>query len=146
MRDLSKTNELIAEARRLPEQFKKVQFGETRYLEEDALAELDAAGYLAVDVARRLADALESATRVPEQGEASVAIGRVRAIIKHHIDWQLRLAEKFGRTKPDCVCEQCQIHAALDGAPEPVPSAKYACVVRERYGATRTDERKQNDA
>lgn len=55
-----KTRELIAEARRLPKEFEKAQLGETRYLEEDDLAELDAVGYLAVDCARRLADALEA--------------------------------------------------------------------------------------
>ena len=56
-----KVAELVAEARRLPGMFLKVQLSETQYLEDDALAELDAVGYVAVRVARSLADALESA-------------------------------------------------------------------------------------
>lgn len=67
---------------------------------------------------RRTVEAIRlSRATVPDA--ATAAIERVRAIIKPHIGWQLRRAAKFGRTKPDCGCEQCQIHAALDGAPEP---------------------------
>lgn len=57
--------ELITLARRLPELFQEAQLGETRYLEEDDLAALDATGYAAVAVAQKLADALEAATAVP---------------------------------------------------------------------------------
>ena len=85
----------------------------------------------AAEVMMELVAALESATRVPEQGEASAAIERVRAIIKPHIGWQLRRAAKFGRTKPDCGCEQCQILAALDGAPEPEWEVQYGRRNRE---------------
>lgn len=47
------------------------------------------------------------------------AVERVRAIIEPHTGHELSRAEKFGRTKPDCVCELCQVLAALDGVPEP---------------------------
>lgn len=101
MSDVSKTNEaLIAEA-------------------QEHYSEMNGLNSRAAEVMMELVAALESATRVPEQGEASAAIERVRAIIKPHIGWQLRRAAKFGRTKPDCGCEQCQIHAALNEAPEP---------------------------
>lgn len=51
---------LLAEARKLPVQFQAVQLGETQYLEDQALAELDAVGYLAVYTSKKLADALEA--------------------------------------------------------------------------------------
>ena len=106
MSNVSKTSaELIAEA-------------------QQHYSEMNGLNSRAAEVMMELVAALESATRVPEQGEASAAIERVRAIIKPHIDWQLRRAAKFGRTKPDCGCEQCQIHAALDGAPEPEAGTK----------------------
>lgn len=67
--------ELIILARRLPELFQEAQLGETRYLEEDDLAALDAAGYAAVAVAQKLVDALEAATTaaagVPASGSTS---------------------------------------------------------------------------
>ena len=68
-------------------------------------------------VRNRILAAGFSRATVPDA--ATAAIERVRAIIKPHIGWQLRRAAKFGRTKPDCGCEKCQINAALDGAPEP---------------------------
>lgn len=54
---------LIVEARKLPEKFQAVQLSETQYLEDDALAELDAVGYLAVYTSKKLADALEATVR-----------------------------------------------------------------------------------
>ena len=54
-----------------------------------------------------------------ERDAAIAGIERVRAIIKTHVDYQLNREAKFGRTGTDCICEQCQILAALDGAPEP---------------------------
>ena len=70
---------------------------------------------LAVKV-HRLADALESATRVPEQGEASVAIERVRALHRREpgtgVDWCSHCIDNDGPWP-------CSTVAALDGAPEP---------------------------
>ena len=53
--------ELIVTARHLEEMWKKAEhpFSETEFLESDALAELHATGFVAVQNARRLADALE---------------------------------------------------------------------------------------
>lgn len=57
----SDNEKLIEAARRLPDQFQAVQLSETQYHEDQALAELDAVGYVAVHTASRLADALEAA-------------------------------------------------------------------------------------
>ena len=73
---------------------------------------------LAVKV-HRLADALESATRVPGQVEASAAVERVRAIHKREV---IAVHPGIGE---EAWCPACQEHwpcstvAALDGAPEP---------------------------
>lgn len=60
---LSDNEKLIEAARRLPDQYRVVQLSETQYLEDQALAELDAVGYQAVHTASRLADALEAAEK-----------------------------------------------------------------------------------
>ena len=68
---------------------------------------------------RRMLAALESATRVPEQGEVSVAIERVRAIHQREV---IAVHPGIGE---EAWCPACQEHwpcstvAALDGAPEP---------------------------
>lgn len=68
MSDVSKTiPELIAEARGVRKKFHAAQLSDSRYLEEDELAKLDAAGYLAVVVANHLADALVAAQGVAPQ-------------------------------------------------------------------------------
>ncbi len=65
----------------------------------------------------RLLEALELVRA--ERDAATAATERVRAIIKTHVDYQLNREAKFGRTGTGCICEQCQILAALDVAPEP---------------------------
>lgn len=119
MSDVSKTNELIEQLR---------AFGNADFMGESGIP-----GFRLLWDA---ADALESATRVPEQGEANAAIERMRAIHQREV---IAVHPGIGE---EAWCPACQEHwpcstaTALDGAPEPVPSAKYACVVRERYGAT----------
>lgn len=66
------TEELITEARRLPEDFRIAQLSETQYLEDDALANLDAAGYMAVHTALRLADAIEAVTAERDRLKAAI--------------------------------------------------------------------------
>ncbi|VHM07330.1 Uncharacterised protein [Streptococcus pyogenes] len=66
---MTDNEKLIEEARRLPDQFRAAQLSETQYLEDQALAELDAVGYGAVCTASRLADALEAAEKA--LGEAT---------------------------------------------------------------------------
>lgn len=91
MSDVSKTiPELIAEAR--------------QFLAGES------AQYYDSSLVRSLADALEAATRAPEQGEAVAAIGRVRAAIEEHKHWN----ELCGWDVP-----AIEVLAALDGAPEP---------------------------
>ena len=87
MSDVSKTNDLIAEARRWRD------------------SQLPASPWGDGHIVNRLADALESATRVLEQGEASAAIERVRLYCENQGD-------KFR-------FHAGVILAALDGAPEP---------------------------
>ena len=111
MSDVSKTEELIAEVNLAREQ-------------DGGLGALYNAN--AIDLVDRLADALESATRVPEQGEASVAIERVRALhqpvdiepsetICGECSFRLPNGTYFGKVEE----WPCPTLAALDGAPEP---------------------------
>ncbi|MBC9927202.1 hypothetical protein [Leucobacter sp. cx-169] len=79
----------------------------------------------------RLADALASATHSPEQGEASAAIERVRALACKH-----RSVEQHNETVPlsdigDLIGEpsSAEYFAALDGAPE----AEWEYGFRGRY-------------
>lgn len=60
MTEPTEIDALIAEARKLPAEFRAAQLPESAYLEDDALAELDAVAYLAVDATKKLAAALES--------------------------------------------------------------------------------------
>ena len=101
MSDVSKTNEaLIAEA-------------------QQHYSEMNGLNSRAAEVMMELVAALESATRVPEQGEASVAIERVRAIHQREV---IAVHPGIGE---EAWCPACQEHwpcstvAALDGAPEP---------------------------
>lgn len=101
MSDVSKTNEaLIAEA-------------------QEHYSEMNGLNSRAAEVMMELVAALESATRVPEQGEASAAIGRVRAIHKREV---IAVHPGIGE---EAWCPACQEHwpcsttTALDGAPEP---------------------------
>ena len=106
MSDVSKTNDLIAEARRWRD------------------SQLPASPWGDGHIVNRLADALESATRVLEQGEASAAIERVRAIHKREV---IAVHPGVGE---EAWCPACQEHwpcsttTALDGAPEPEAGTK----------------------
>ena len=99
MSDVSKTNDLIAEARRWRD------------------SQLPASPWGDGHIVNRLADALESATRVLEQGEVSAAIERVRLYCENQGD-------KFR-------FHAGVILAALDGAPEPEWEVQYGRRNRE---------------
>lgn len=126
MSDVSKTiPELIAEARGVRKKFHAAQLSDSRYLEEDELAKLDAAGYLAVVVANHLADALESATRVPEQGEANAAFARRALEGLEQLDLNgptVREGTAWGSILREA---KADLATALDGAPE--PEWEYGC-------------------
>lgn len=56
----------------------------------------------------------ESACAFRLRAEAAEAkIAAVNEIISEHTGYMLRRAAKFGRDKPDCICEVCQTWAAL---------------------------------
>lgn len=52
----------------------------------------------------------ETRTRFPQ---AVAALNTVASICGEHFDWQMRRAEKFGRSAPDCSCEVCRTMLAV---------------------------------
>lgn len=149
---------LIEEARRLPDQYRAVQLSETQYLEDQALAELDAVGYQAVHTASRLADALEAAEKAhtPTEDEREALVKRLEDEVEYRVrtavalhkgghdhEEQVRqgrasvrfLAADFRRSaEPSAECPQPCVHLSQHDAREGRTCAEHPCTCPEPQG------------
>lgn len=141
MSDVSKTNELIVQENRhikdgvlaaIPPGARSDREAIARYrATRDAI--VAALPYLERHFVDR--DALESATRVPEQGEASAAIERVRAVADQWNATPDYSPSEYDKGRVDQRHDMtAQLLAALDGAPEPEGTRWFAACWRDDNG------------